>query len=400
MTTNTGLGLLAFFCFTLVQLPTGITQDLSSFSSARAAVNDFSLDMYRSLVEHPGVTNFVFSPLSISSAMSSIYFGAEGETKSQMLQALRFEDEKGPEELTTRVAEFQAGDVENTGINEPGNLLNLVTKLFLAEDISANPEFINAAGGVQSLSFQNPTNAAEQINQFVSEETEGMIPKLMGTNSIDKLTDLVLVNAIYFKGIWETRFDQTAMEDFNGLEGPQNVEFMTVIGEYRWGLRTDINAKVLELPYKDSEFSMLIFLPNQDDGFAAMEEGILSRGKDIFTEDLKDKEELLISIPKFGYQAEFDLTVLLPELGLVDLFDAGKSDLSGISDETDLHVSSAIHRALIQVDEIGTTAAGSTVVSFIPLAAPQTFVANRPFMYMIRDNSQGVPLFVGRVMSI
>ena len=79
---------------------------------------------------------------------------------------------------------------------------------------------------------------------------------------------------------------------------------------------------------------MLIFLPNQDDGFAAMEEGILSRGNDIFTEDLKEKEELLISIPKFGYQAEFDLTVLLPELGLVDLFDAGKSDLSGISDDT------------------------------------------------------------------
>jgi serpin B len=166
----------------------------------------------------------------------------------------------------------------------------------------------------------------------------------------------------------------------------------------RQRLATPKGAKlrVLELPYKGGDYSLVIVLPLAKDGLARIEKQLSAADLQAWI-DGASQTLVDVQLPRFTLEQAVDLKPVLAALGLVDLFKPKKVDLTGISDEK-LTVSSAFHKTFVAVDEKGTEAAAATAITLSIESAdrPTPFVVDRPFLFLIRDTRSGLFLFLGR----
>ena len=268
------------------------------------------------------------------------------------------------------------------------------------------PEYISIAekhygAGLKEVDFIYHTEEARStINRWVEGKTEGKIVDLMGPGVLDPLTRLVLTNAIYFKGQWEKQFrpEQTAEAPFRLSTGKQViVPFMHQVETFRYA--ETASAQVLELPYSGNELAMTILLPKPDSSLAELEAAIRTDGIRPILEALSPTK-VDVSIPRFKFEAELSLGEYLQQLGMTDAFSDNLADFSGISD-TFLYITHVLHKAFIEVNEEGTEAAAATAVIMgtksIRLDLPKVFMADRPFVFLIRDVRTGSILFIGRM---
>jgi serpin B len=239
-----------------------------------------------------------------------------------------------------------------------------------------------------------PDEACASINQWVASETRNRIQDLL--DEIDPDTRLVLTNAIYFKGFWSAAFkkDDTKPLNFKTKAGPVQVSLMWRGGNYRYGHADGV--QLLELPYRGS-LSMVILLPDSDDGLSALEDRLAaSHDRWLTTLAVKDVDLLL---PRWKGVDKFELKEPLSDLGMPIAF-SRHADFSGIADEA-LAISHVIQKAFIEVTEEGTEAAAATAVIMVEVSAggggPVTFHADHPFLYLIHEPLTGLVLFMGRV---
>ena len=210
------------------------------------------------------------------------------------------------------------------------------------------------------------------------------------------MTRLVLANAIYFRASWATEFDPRLTHDatFHRADGSTvTVPMMHDSGDYAYST-SDPLAKVVELPYRDDEVSMLLIVPQAVDGLPAVEAAVESGWLDAQT--LQGPYELELGLPRFTTRWHASLVQPLENLGMTDAFDPVKADLSGVADDA-LYVQSAEHSAYVKVDEQGTTAAAATGFGSSSSSAPPSIVADHPFLFVIRDKLTGTLLFIGRI---
>lgn len=261
------------------------------------------------------------------------------------------------------------------------------------ESVIANKYMAN----VLSLDFSDEASAAKIIDDFISNATEGMIYDMVTEDTVRDAVS-ILVNAIYFHAKWLSPFDKTANTNgtFYGAGGvDREVEYMNEYDEHR-RYTEDADFQLLSLPYKDTSYAMNILLPKERFGLSSLRSKLTgSRIQDLLSR--LDTTYITLKIPKMKIETQFPLKEALIKMGLSDMFD-DKSDLSGIAKEPPLKVSDAAHRAIIQVDEDGTTAAAATVLKVVPLSAtleePLNFSADHPFLFMLtKDNN---PLFIGQ----
>jgi serpin B len=264
---------------------------------------------------------------------------------------------------------------------------------FLARD----REFYKAE--ISTLNFSDP-QAADTINKWVSANTKGKIDKIV--DQIDPMQVMYLINAVYFKGQWQKRFEssKTQSQDFHLLGGQQKqVPMMSQSGDYRY-LRGD-KFQALNLPYGNGGVSMVIFLPDPNSSL------------DEFLKDLSYEkwEEWLnafgnapgdVKLPRFKMDYENSLNQALTDLGMGVAFTPG-ANFGGLRAERDVFISEVKHKAVVEVNEEGTEAAAATSVGLQLTSVrvePQrfTFVADRPFLMAIRDSQTGAILFMGAVM--
>lgn len=238
------------------------------------------------------------------------------------------------------------------------------------------------------------------INRWVEEKTENKIVDLIGPGVLDPLTRLVLTNAIYFKGQWDQPFnpEQTREGPFYLSDGKQAaVPFMRQIERFKYGETS--NAQVLELPYSGNELAMTILLPKPDSSVSKLEAAMEEDGVESILEALWPTR-VDVRIPRFKFDAELSLGGCLQQLGVTDAFNDSAADFSGMSD-TFLYITHVLHKAFIEVNEEGTEAAAATGivvgVTSVPVDSPKVFIANRPFMFLIRDLGTGSILFMGRM---
>jgi len=268
------------------------------------------------------------------------------------------------------------------------------------------PEYISIAekhygAGLKEVDFIYHTEEARStINRWVEGKTEGKIVDLMGPGVLDPLTRLVLTNAIYFKGQWEQQFrpEQTAEAPFRLSTGKQViVPFMHQVATFRYGETG--GTQVLELPYRGNELAMAVLLPKPDSSLAELEAALRTDGVESILEALSPTL-VDVSIPRFKFEAELSLNGYLKQLGMVDAFDDNIADFSGMSDMF-LYITHVLHKAFIEVNEEGTEAAAATAVvvgtKSIRLDPPKVFMADRPFVFLIRDVRTGSILFIGRM---
>ncbi|MBA4380486.1 MAG: serpin family protein [Anaerolinea sp.] len=382
----------------------------SEMTELVAGNNAFAFDMYRAA--RSSDDNLFYSPYSISLALAMTYAGARGETASQMADTLHFtllDDRLHPAfnalDLDLARRPEQASDVSEKQRFE----LSIVNSMWGQKDWPFLPEFLdtialNYGAGMRLVDYMNaPEPARKAINDWVSDETKGRIEDLIPQGVIDRLTRLVLVNAIYFKATWDFPFEESLTEDgpFNLLDGSQvSAPMMSLDTPERLGYVDGEGFQAVSLPYKGGLAEMVILLPDEGQ-FEAFESSLTAeRFAGILTGI--ETQSVNLTMPKFSFTRDLSLREMLAGMGMSDAFDPNLADFSGIDGSRDLYIQAALHKAFIAVDEAGTEAAASTAIIIGLTSMPISEInlkIDRPFIFLIRDIPTGTLLFVGRMVN-
>ncbi|XP_027522112.1 leukocyte elastase inhibitor isoform X1 [Corapipo altera] len=393
---------LCLLCTSLLPSLTAITMENLPNANSR-----FALDLFRRFSEANPTGNVFFSPVSVSAALAMVLLGAKGNTEAQVLKTLHFDK---VEDIHSR---FQTLTMDINRSNAP-YLLRLASRLFGEKSYSFLPDFLTNTrklygADLATVDFlQACDEARKEINQWVEQKTEGKIPDLLSEGSVDNSTRLVLVNAIYFKGNWAEKFkeaDTTDMPFQLSKKERKTVKMMYQKNKFNFGYIPEEKVRVLELPYDGRELSMIILLPDdiEDDST-----GLQKLEKQLTLEKLQEwtrpehlySTDVNVHLPKFKLEESYDLKSDLAAMGLLDVFDSGKADLSGMSGARDLFLSEVVHKAFVEVNEEGTEAAAATAgIAMLCMVIEEDFNANHPFLFFIRHNPTQTILFFGRYAS-
>lgn len=376
-------------------------------------VNALAVELYRA--GQPPGENFVFSPASISTAFSMLYAGAQQETAQELQRVFHF-SLQGRELLEAHGA-LLASRSDKCEL-ESANSLWLNQGLKLKQDFAQLASTSARAAFEQAHFEKEPEQARGRINQWISTQTRGHIPDLIPEGGITADTRLVLANALYFKGRWSERFEKAATQPtpFRLLSGKAaEVPMMQRTGHYRMA-RLD-SVRLLELDYECSDMALLILLPETGE---PAEEGAQPAGKVLtpaealerlekelsaqalaqWTSGLGEKQQVLVSLPRFTLKRELPLTKTLKALGLQRAY-SSTAQFQGITEDMSLALSDSFHQSFVKVDEEGTEAAAATsdvvTITSAPPPPPR-FTVDRPFLFALRHKGSGALLFLGRVV--
>lgn len=389
----------------------GVNQELNE-------VVDFGLELYKELELGQATSylatgrNLFFSPYSVWSALVLAYFGSGGTTEAELQKAL--------------------------GVVDKINILTKMRALELTYDLRrstgssyifnvANRFYIDAASPVRKCvknilfkeiaetDFRNTFVAANDINEFVSETTQGNIPRLLEESDL-RDAQMVLVNAAFFKGIWKYSFlsNDTFLAPFRadpslsfqgGAGTPPNgtgmVSMMNQTASFKYADSKDLEAQLLELPYEGGAMSMFLMLPNEEgrSGFARTVASFSSAALSKAMRTMKP-ETVNLQLPRFNMSVELidELEAALKNLGIRNVFDPEYADFSAFAPTPRMSVSKTVHKAFIEVNEEGSEAAAATVLAVNIRTRPKpplSFVCDRPFIFFIYDNDTENILFLG-----
>jgi serpin B len=375
----------------------------STARAVSAADSVFALRLYHQLATGSG--NLIYSPYSISTALSMTYGGAGGSTAEQLAAVLGV----GSDPAAWHAGRNDIGSwLDRPQTDDAGGSTPLTIKpanaLFGQDGLAFKPDFLELlageyGAGLQAIDFAaDPEAARAAINHWVAVRTENHIRQLLGPATVDPATRFVLVNAIYFKGSWAEPFRKSATKKaaFHRLDG-STVEVPTMHGSIASGYSHGDGWQAVDLNYSNA--TMTVILPDAGK-FAAVEKRLDAA----FLARLAEKwqfAEIHLSLPRWSSRTALDLAGDLKALGVRDLFDPDLADLRGIAD-AGLHVGAVIHQATIKVDEAGTEATAATaVVGDTTGGGPDgeaTVNVDRPFIYLVRDSNTGEILFAGRVL--
>ncbi|MFO8022600.1 MAG: serpin family protein [Perlabentimonas sp.] len=373
-----------------------ISSYAQKYSSIQA--NRFALDIYKQFAAQDN-QNIFFSPYSLSTAMGMTYAGAKGETKEQIAQVFQFplDDSDLHSKLGSMKSQLESQASEGVEVS-------IANQLWADEEYRFKCLYLwkvkrAYSAPVERMAFRTkPDDCRLEINSWVEEQTNNRIVDLLPKGSISDMTAMVLTNAIFFKGQWEEKFDEekTTQEQFNTINGSTaDCEMMNSKGKYNLYKGNDI--KILELPYEGKDFSMLVLLPNEGTPLSKIEKSIKLEDLNHYI-SLMAQAEVQVSLPKFKFDAEYQMKPVLSQMGMTIPF-SNKADFTRMSRKPDLKIDEIYHKAFVEVSEEGTEAAAATAVVIVrkSVTVPEKFVANRPFMFIIRDNNSDNMLFVGRV---
>ena len=365
-----------------------------------SANNQFAMDFY-SHISQENDENIFFSPWSISTAFAIAYEGARGDTSNEIGQMFGFLSDN-----QKRTSEFKS---TMDGLNQDDSKyqLSVANALWLAEEFEPFPEYVSTAtefydSEVSTVDFVSD-DGVDKINAWVEEKTHEKIKDILKSGSTDELTRLAITNAIYFKGDWAVQFDEThtRTETFWNGDGQAMKIPLMHLEPARFDYAETDNLQILKMPYEGDKLSMLVLLPNENNGLSALEKSLSVENLSIWQEHL-DAKPVEVFMPKFKLETSYDLKESLIGMGMSIPFSEGMADFGGIA-PISLYISQAAHKAFVDVNEEGTEAAASTAIvistesSRPPPPPPPVFRADHPFVFLIQDDSTGNILFIGRM---
>ena len=369
----------------------------------------FASDFYALITENDG--NLIFSPFSISLALSMAMAGAEASTEEVMMNALRMtlpEEEVYPAFNALLLAIETSEDTNADGLGGSEFTLNIANSLWGQAGFELKTPFLDTlaryfGAGMYTVDYiNNPEAARLAVNDWVAEETENKIKDLIPKGAVNELTRLILANAIYFNGSWMHPFTEsaTSQEPFTLLDGTETTVDMMKMGQTGLSYLQGENFQAVSLPYLSPDFSMLMLVPDEGQ-FSAIESTL---DKDLLASILSQMQsnQVALQMPKFDFETSTNANDALTALGMSEIFDPDTADFSGITEEEKLYVTDVLHKATITVDESGTEAAAATaVIMGIKSAMPEdpiSLVIDRPFLFLILHEPTGTILFMGRVV--
>ncbi len=358
--------------------------------------NRFSFDLLNRMIEEHPDENVMLSPLSLSEVLVMVANGAAENTREEILNTLGFA-ENNMEEVNAYYRTLHNGLLKA----DPRVKLSLGNSVWIDDDFEVKQSFTgtleaNYNAKVNVLPFDN--GMVSKVNDWCKRETNGSITRLLDAAP---QSDLLLLNALYFKGDWTIKFkkENTSVKRFVKSEGSAWVDFMCGTFDADCYSNVDEPFKVLRLPYGNEAFSMIIALPDEGVNVDEFAKSITADEWQRWIEGMSKYIDVNIEIPKFKMEFDFedDLKEVLQVMGIKEAFTT-TSDFSGISDNDRLFVGGIKQKTFIEVNEDGSTIA--TVTSTKDPSSPMfnnKFIVNRPFIYAIQERNSGVILFVGKV---
>lgn len=345
--------------------------------------------------------NFLYSPFSISAALAITYEGSNGKTKSQMANTFNFTSPKLKEDFKQIFAAMEKS-------NQDGFELNIANALWLQKKFNLLSKYVEVASkyyeaGLDTLDFINDSEGSRKIiNEWISKKTNGKIENMIQPGILGELTRLVITNAIYMNAKWETPFDKSRSSDGYFKINNNTDKVITPFMAQKLSAKYYENNvyQAIEIPYANKTASMIIMLPKKN----------INQMEKIFNHKLyksllinMKEEKIDVIIPKFKITSEFELSKLLTAIGMPDAFNKA-ADFSGMTGKKDLMIDKILHKAFIEINEEGTIAAAATVVVMREKSVPprkdfKTFIADRPFLFIIKENATDNILFAGKLMN-
>uniref|UniRef100_A0A0E9Y235 Serine protease inhibitor n=1 Tax=Amblyomma americanum TaxID=6943 RepID=A0A0E9Y235_AMBAM len=372
------------------------------------ANNDFGISLFKEICFGNRDKNVFFSPASISIALGLLYAGASSKTLSELSAVLGLTDAglvdrdvvlPAYKSLIETRSEKATLDIANTVlIQHSTEILDQYRK-----DLA---DFFHAE--VRSVDFlRDGSKVAAEINSWVSAKTGGKIPKILD-GPLPMNTVAFLINAVYFKGTWLTKFKASQTKPlpfYNHGRDEVKVATMSLRRSLRYAFVDELGARAVEVPYAGDRFSMIIVLPRTRTGLSTVESQLTVDTLEKITNELASRN-VNLWLPKFKLETDYDLVTLLRKLGLESAFGDG-ADFSGISARNNLQVSDVKHKALVEVNEEGTVAAAVTSIRMRMKSSrraqpppPVEFRVEHPFAFIIWDRIDKRALFMGAVRKL
>lgn len=364
------------------------------------ANTQFGFNLFNEIRKTEQDQNIFISPFSVSVALAMTLNGAADETEQAMIGTLQLQSITA-DSINSSYAQLQ----QALQTSDPKVTLTIANSLWGNEGISFNPNFLQRNtqffnAEISILDFLAPSTLIT-INQWVNDKTNSKIPKIL--DEINANAVLFLINAIYFKGSWQTEFDPANTRDgtFHLANGStKQVPMMFRSGRYSHYYGDDFQA--VNLPYGDGRMSMYIFLPARDSNLNTFLGTLNPENWENWISQFRE-QEISLRVPKFKLEyGTKELNDALITLGMGVAFDANRANFSRMASLEDLgqnlYIDKVSHKTFIEVNEEGTEAAAVTVVGIVKTSLPPEFTADRPFFFAIRDNETGTVLFMGTVV--
>ena len=402
-----------------------MAQGATNFDLAAQATNELAVDLHRQLAT--GNENLCVSPYSIESALAMTFAGADGETRTEMARVLHFPSDASAvptslaslqhslEEMSVKTAELVKEAKRFGGPSQPITL-TIANRLFAQKGYDFRESFLrlvkqNYGAAFEPLDFiTDASGATQHINHWVADQTHDRIRDLIPADALNKMTRLVLANALYLKAAWADSFSEKATqpEPFH-VRGGTPVDVPTMNKRAQFGFAKREGFIAVSLPYVGNDLQFLVLLPDDVNGLRALESKLTAN---MLAEcaKLETREEVDLHLPKFKFEPPtIALAEKLQALGMKNAFDIprGSANFDGIAPRKPndyLYISNVFHKTFIAVDEKGTEAAAATAVVMMratamagPKPKPIEVKVDRPFVYAIQHVPSGVCLFLGRV---
>lgn len=358
--------------------------------------NSFALDIFKKVIANSDESdNIIISPLSISEALSMTLNGANGATRDSMLAALRTNG------LTPEIINSSYKNLSASLLNvDKQILISVANSVWTEKNFVVKKPFIDIltqSYDAESKSFDiTDPHAPGMVNNWVESKTNGLIKNML--DGLDPNTVMLLINAIYFKGKWNSQFDKenTVKGSFYKPGGATSqVPMMKQTSDYK--IYNGEGFTIAELPYGQGNFVMDVILPAGNNGIKDIIPLINDNSLNGWLDHLGERKTEL-TFPKFKYGYKKELASILSDMGMGIAFSSA-ANFSNIADIA-LQISFVIHQAFIETNEEGTEAAAATIVGIVTTAEPVgPFVLkiDHSFLYIIRETTTNSILFMGRV---
>ncbi|MFW6262506.1 MAG: serpin family protein [Thermotogota bacterium] len=379
------------------------------------ANNLFTLELYQQLKNEGD--NLLISPFSVFNAFGMLYPGSDGQTKSAISQTMHFE--QNIRQFLDDISQLQTSFKPTRGFEKPA--LKLANSLWAQQGYPIFDSYLDILqeyfqSEIHSVDFSDSVKTANEINQWVSEKTNDKIEEIITPDIIDQLTTLILCNAIHFKGAWMNPFSEENTNPESFFVSPtQEIQANMMNNQKSYRYQEYDGYKMLEMPYRKAtnekgtpvskaDYSMIVYLPDEDSSLEQLENQLSYSILNSTIESLMRAQSVKVEVkfPKFRVENTFNLNDPLMAMGMENPFTT-LADFSKITSSKKLFISDVIHKTYIDVDEKGTEAAAVTAIIMMRTAIPnqdeevKQFHADRPFMYLIRENSTGSIIFIGKV---
>ncbi|NXU77103.1 SERP3 protein, partial [Oreotrochilus melanogaster] len=368
-----------------------------SYDELKELKTEFAIRLYKHVSETENRTNLILSPASVAISLELLQFGAQGNTFAELQDALGYN--------------IHGNVLFKKKLFFPGRVVQLASSFFVDAGVQLSPHFVArvarwANSSLQQTNFTDLNRTTAQIEEWITRNLgDGDVHGVPLESAGSPLSQVTLVSTMYFKSTWQKKFSflDTQMLPFTTAEGSTlKVPTMHHTDEVNYGQfqTTALEAvSVMELPYLGEKLSMFLVLPShKGTTLSQIESHLSAKTITLWANSLK-RMKMDIFLPRFSIQSLFDLKTVFSALGIRDAFDPITANFKGISEQSSLYISEAIHKAEIEVTEDGTKASGATAMVLLKRSRTPIFKADRPFLFFLRQANTGSVLFIGRVIN-